>query len=151
MELVLQETLTYSPNRYHEVISDVRSLTNPYPVDVPILDEFVQTSPTSYRLSFTQDEYLQATLIRIYNEDGLSSDVLTNKKSIEIRGLIPDKEYQVKYAAVYSKDIQYGNSSDFSGLLSTIDALADFDNDGFTDDVDCDDANASINPGAMEI
>lgn len=120
-------------------------------VEIPEVAAITKKSETAYHLDFIQNEALiQAILIRLYNEDGHFSEILTPQKSIDLNGLRKDGNYQFQVAAVYPDNINLNNSSPFSPLMPLAEMI-DNDEDGFTTVDDCDDNNSAINPNQLEI
>ncbi len=88
------------------------------PVEVPQIIDILKTSATSYQIDWQQHENLLATRIRLYNQEGSMSEILTDKKRFEFKGLKPNKTYWFQIAAVYPYDNWLGESSPFSEMIA---------------------------------
>ncbi|MBK9983310.1 MAG: T9SS type A sorting domain-containing protein [Saprospiraceae bacterium] len=79
-----------------------------------------------------------------YTTDGMESFVKTNCKGTSLWAIYPlSNEKAMAVSRQYILE--------FNGIKPSTCLSSDQDNDGYSDDADCDDTNASIHPGAIEI
>jgi len=101
---------------------------------------------TAYNsIVYTWDDVELATTYRVY----LNGEFLffTVENELTLTNLLPSTSYEVRIEAIFGDGCK-----PFSGVLicSTID-VTDNDNDGAFEDVDCDDNNPNVYPGAEEL
>lgn len=90
----------------------------------PTLLNIEKTSETSYLIEFEQHQHLDGTLIRLYNEVGQFSEILTANNRIELRGLIKDQPYHLQMAAAFPNDNYSVVSSPMSELVALQEAVS---------------------------
>jgi len=86
-----------------------------------------------------------ATNYRVYLNDEFLFFILDT--SLVLIDLLPASEYEIRIEAIFDDGCK-----SFSGIIKCATAdILDIDNDGFYEDLDCDDTNPNINPDADEI
>ncbi|MBL0026443.1 MAG: T9SS type A sorting domain-containing protein [Saprospiraceae bacterium] len=101
-------------------------------LSIPVASAILKISETSYRLTISSpDNAIKVNWIRLYNEDGVRSDILTYKNSIELNNLKKGKKYFYQLAAALPEESSEFFASPFSEIMplnditnSTIDESA---------------------------
>lgn len=96
-------------------------------------------------IGFSWDFIELATTYRVYLNNVFLFFTIDNE--ITLTDLLPNTEYEVRIEAIFDDGCK-----PFSGTLSCITSdLIDNDYDGVFEDLDCDDANPNVYPGAEEL
>ncbi len=86
------------------------------PLDTPHDVSISEVGATTFRLSWSQSDRGLASMIRLRNEHGGYSEILTGSSSIVLRGLKPNRTYSVEIAATRPFDLALESSSPFTPL-----------------------------------
>jgi hypothetical protein len=93
---------------------------NPPALPVPSNISINKLNVTSVRLNWQKGQSIaDKYLIRLYSEEGVLTELVTDDLSIELKNLIPNKKYKFAIAAanIYSHDQAEYIASDFSRLI----------------------------------
>jgi IgA Peptidase M64/Ig-like domain CHU_C associated/Secretion system C-terminal sorting domain len=94
-------------------------------LSIPVVKETKQISETSYKLFIeSKDKTVKVNWLRLYNEEGIHSDILTYKDSITLHNLKKGKKYFYQIAAAIPEESSDFFASPFSPKLPLIDLCA---------------------------
>ncbi len=84
-------------------------------LSVPVASAITKISETSYKLSISSpDNAVKVNWLRLFNEDGMHSDILTYKNSIELNNFKKGKRYFYQLAAALPEESDDFFASPFS-------------------------------------